>query len=715
MPSAVASFVMWAANLIGGSWAGMTAFNVIYTAIELAVYASISFVGAKLFGPDEIGVDTSRAVTTRGTVEPQKLIYGETVVSGPIVYLNAGGVKNRELWHVLALAGHEVESITDIYLGNTKITNAEINSGAAAGGDVTSGTFGPHRTNAAMSVYKYLGTSSQTANSVLVARFNEWTTSHRGRGIAYVAVSFNLWDATDTIWKEHSGKNIKARIKGKNDIYDPRLEGAAGGTAGASPTNASYQAWTDNPALIAVDYLMNEKFGMNIGASRINWSACITAADACDVSVSVPGSATEKRFTCNGVLYGNKTHKVNVQSILSSMNGTMLYAAGQYVVQAGIYTAPTITLTDDDLAGAQVHVATSAARSDRFNQIRGQFFDKDDNYTQKEFPLVDPGTYVTRDAGIELPRAITLNMTDSFYMAQRLALKLLLQQDQQMTVSAQFNYSALQLAVGDRVNLNISEMSWAPKIFLVVGMRIVEDDDFAVSLELKEDASAAYADPAVSDYVTRTAAGSLVMNGTEVPAPTSTAVSAVVDGNRVTWSLPEDEAVIETVDVYASATNSWDDAERVGSTNGTTFFHPLAAGTARYYWTRAVLGRFESDRDPDSDTSTITATADASMVVDNPLAAFISLDGGTTYSPSATTQTVIVSAIANGMSTATVTWTRSGANVSNGTISGSGFTISAFGSAATTKTLTVTHTSSSETVSVSCEVTTVDVTGGSGK
>lgn len=199
MPNAITAFATWVVKAVTTLGSTTTAFKVAVAAVELATYAAITFATTKLLGKDAIGTDSSRSVTTRGTVEAQKLIYGETVVSGPIAYVNCGGIQNRDLYHVIALAGHECEEISDIYLGNTAVLEANINSGAAAGGAVTSGDFGPVAGNDVLAVYKYLGTSSQTANSQLVSAFTEWTSAHRGRGIAYIATVFSLWDRTDAL------------------------------------------------------------------------------------------------------------------------------------------------------------------------------------------------------------------------------------------------------------------------------------------------------------------------------------------------------------------------------------------------------------------------------------------------------------------------------------------------------------------------------------
>ena len=241
---------------------------------------------------------SNRQATVRSTTEPQKLIYGQALVSGPITFVGVAGTDNRDLYHQIALAGHEIHSITDIYFDDQVITNASIGGGAATGGNVTTGDFGPLASTTICKINKHLGTSTQAADSDLVSAFTEYTSAHQGKGVANIVTKWTLTDESQSVWDKKKPNNIKALVKGKKDIYDPRLDTSAG----ANPTDSSYQAWTDNPALCIADYLMSSTFGLGIAAAKIDWDAVVTAADACDASVSIPGSTTEKRFTCNGVI-----------------------------------------------------------------------------------------------------------------------------------------------------------------------------------------------------------------------------------------------------------------------------------------------------------------------------------------------------------------------------------------------------------------------------
>ena len=104
-----------------------------------------------------------------------------------------------------------------------------------------------------------------------------------------------------------------------------------------------------------------------------------------------------------------------------------------------------------------------------------------------------------------------------------------------------------------------------------------------------------------------------------------------------------------------------------------------------------------------------------SLVVDKPTVTWVTSDGGSSYIPNDTTEDIIVSAISNGADTMTVRWTRTSGNIS-GCAEQSGstgaFTLSSFGSAATSKTITVTHTASGETTTIFASVVDLDVSGG---
>lgn len=549
--------------------------------------------------------DKSRQSTVKSTVEPQKIIYGEALVSGPITFVGVSGSNNEVMHHVIALAGHEVEAITDIWLDDQITLNNQFNEA----GEVIGGTF-----QGIMTVTKFRGTEVQGADTNLLLLYPEYTAAHKGTGIAYIHTQFVLNDESQEIWDKYSPNNIKALVRGRK-IYDPRLDV----TPGANPTNSAYIAYSDNPALAVADYLINTRFGMKINPSKIDWDVVVTSANACDAVVDVPGG-TEKRFTANGALFATDSHKVSIDKLLSSMNGKLIYSSGIYYIKAGIYEAPTESLSEIDLTDA-VSVKTSVERSKRFNTVGGVFLNPAQLHKTSEFPKVTITSALLRDNNEILEREIELPFTNSSYMAQRLANKLVQLSDQQKLVNFPANLAGLRVAVGDRVSVSIDELGWDGKVFQCLGWSFNDGGDFGVSLTLQEDDAGSYADMLVGEYSTVSADGVITEGFPGVPDPQNLTATAGLKSVDLNWLNPVNTEKFKEIAVYASPDSSWANKVEIGRTMGTQFFHdasnavdPLAVGDTRFYWIRALQygtgtdSSAVSDRNPDNDISTISAT-----------------------------------------------------------------------------------------------------------
>ncbi len=195
--------------------------------------------------------------TIRSSIAPRQIVYGETVVSGPIVAAFSTGNNNKYLHLFVCLAGHEVEEIGDIWLDDTLSTDAKFTG--------------------IVNTYTHTGTASQAADANAVADITEWTTAHQLKGIAYIYARF---EQDVDVWV--SGiPNIKARVKGKK-VYD---------------TRTSTTIWSDNPILCQRDFLTTE-----FGASTSDVDDTITTAQAniCDEDVSLLVSASITAFADAG-------------------------------------------------------------------------------------------------------------------------------------------------------------------------------------------------------------------------------------------------------------------------------------------------------------------------------------------------------------------------------------------------------------------------------
>lgn len=715
MPQAVAAIGVIVTSFVGAAisttlgvaLASAGAFVVGAATIVAAGMAANRLI-ANLYEMPQIDTDQSRQRTAKSTVEPMKIIYGEALVSGALSFIGVAGEKNKDLYHSVVLAGHEVEAITDIHFDNEVIPESTINGGAAGGGNVTSGTFGPKGGQVICKINKKLGGSSQVVDADLNAAFDTSIgANHKGTGLAYIVTKWTLTKQSQETWDQYSPQNIKGLVKGRK-VYDYRLD-----TELVKPNvnNASFIAYSTNPVWCLIDYMINTDFGMAISPNKIDWDAAVVAADACDATVTIP-SGVEKRFTCNGVIFGTDSHKTNINKILSSMNGMLTYTNGKFVIRAGVYEAPTVSLNENHLQGG-ISLKTSVERSDRFNTVTGTFIDPSQNHKSVEFPTITTAEARIRDNSEVLTKEVQLPMTNSQYMAQRIGFKLIKQSDLQQVLIFPANLAGVQVAVGSRVNVTISELGWTDKVFMCLGWNFSDSGNGGVNLTLREDASTAYADPLVGEYLTPAALTQLENSFDEIESPSALLATGGIQNIVLEWDNPELSRV-KYVEVYASPDNTWANAQLIGTTQGTQFTHggsnkidPVVSGNTRYYWVRARGYDFGdnaqalSDRFPNSDTSGVIATVGVVPAGSTSLSVSANtvhgFDSGNAFSGTVTSDPASVTA-SGGSTPYSYSWshisTSSGLTptISNSAISNPTFTSTVFSSESAVSTWEVTVT-----------------------
>jgi hypothetical protein len=180
-----------------------------------------------------------RKVTIRSAIAPFRVVYGEAVVSGPMIYAQVTGTDKEYLHLIVALAGHRVHSFGDIWLDDVQVGTLD------GSGNVTSGDF-----SGLARLQFVTGTNPQSAFADLVSESGgTWTTNHKGAGIAAVYARLK-WDQD----KFPGGiPQIRVLVRGAF-CYDPRTAAAA---------------LTHNPALILRDYLIAAR-GLGCDSSEID-------------------------------------------------------------------------------------------------------------------------------------------------------------------------------------------------------------------------------------------------------------------------------------------------------------------------------------------------------------------------------------------------------------------------------------------------------------
>ena len=352
--------------------AAMATFILVSGVIMVASIGYAAYAMASM--PDMPGYSSEvrgRTQVVRSAVTPHRVIYGQCMVSGPLVAAFSAGDTNKFLYLVIVLAAHEVLEIGDVYLGSNLSTDDTYRDKNSTTGSYTVGsdqtitiesafigtptveipeipssgegdpgtpavpitdfTISGRRLTFADSgligasvsvtylksyvqITKYLGTLDQVADSDLIAEAKDkagnaaWTTANTLTGRAYLVVRLEF--STDAY--PQGIPNIKAVVKGVKDIYDPRTD-----TTG----------YTDNWALCMRDYLV-KSYGLRCTADDINDDYFIAAANVSDESVQVL-AGTGTGYVTDGLAYDVGRKQIGLES------GTGTILGGDVITFAG--------------------------------------------------------------------------------------------------------------------------------------------------------------------------------------------------------------------------------------------------------------------------------------------------------------------------------------------------------------------------------------------
>ena len=119
--------------------------------------------------------------------------------------------------------------------------------------------------------------------------------------------------------------NVSFDIKGKK-VFDPRDTNQTFG-------DESTYTYSDNPALIILDYITNTQYGLKAIEEECNLTTGAggfkSAANTCDQTVTTDALGnSEKRYTANGFVDMSASGTGVLESILSSCIGDLTYASG---------------------------------------------------------------------------------------------------------------------------------------------------------------------------------------------------------------------------------------------------------------------------------------------------------------------------------------------------------------------------------------------------
>ena len=432
------------------------------------------------------------------------IIYGTRKVGGNIVFLETSGADNQYLFMVLVLGEGEIDGIDSLFVNDQQVTLsgslADNVQRTVASSDVN--FYDTENSNSLITVEPHFGTDTQEASflissGLLGAGGGSWGDDHKLGGLAYLALRFE-WNAD----KFGSLPNVQAVVRGRK-VYDPRLDTTVGGSGSHRQNDSTTWAYSDNPIIQLLDYLRNDRFGMGIADSYFdsNFSDWKTASNVCDTQITpFSGASQIDLMNSHTVVDSSKKAIDNVKDFVRGSRSYLNFSAGKYNILVETTGTASITLDEDNILGGISVISKN--KNSRYNRVIVNFINPDKNYQSDtaQFPPVDEtglatadkfATMQAEDGGLLLEGRFDFSMLTSPYQAQEMAEIILRRSRSSLNISLKADASALELSIGDIVNITHATPSFSAKPFRVQGMTI--NADHTISLQCSEHQESYYA------------------------------------------------------------------------------------------------------------------------------------------------------------------------------------------------------------------------------
>ena len=440
------------------------------------------------------------------------IIYGTRKVGGNVVFLRTSGTDNKYLYMAVVLGEGEISSVEALYINDKRptLSGAMSDNVQRTVSSSDQNFYDTDNSQSLITVEAHFGTDTQSSSSLL-QEVEGWSTVHKLSGLAYLAIRFE-WNAD----KFGSIPNVQALVKGRK-VYNPNLDGTVtGGSGSHRKDDSSTWAYSDNPILQLLDYLRNDRFGMGITDTYFdsNFADWQTATDVCDTQIQPLGGTNFIVYTF-GVGYGDSTtantidlmnsHTVvdtakkaidNVKDFVRGSRSYLNFSGGKYNILVETTGSASITLTEDNILGG-INVI-SKNKNSRYNRVIANFINPDKNYQSDsaQFPPVDEtlldtaeqhATLLAEDGGVLLEGRFDFSMLTNKFQAQEMAEIILRRSRSSLNVSLKADATALDLSIGDIVNITHATPAFSAKPFRVQGMTLNADHSVGLTLSEHQD------------------------------------------------------------------------------------------------------------------------------------------------------------------------------------------------------------------------------------
>lgn len=478
MPTAIAAAIS-AATAVGtfitagalvGTAAAIVGAIVVIGTVALATKALKKRQQAKLNSAGQSGSTIASALVTKtGSSVPIPLVYGERRMSGQRVFLASDGDKNKYLHVIESLTEGPIEGITAIYF-NDELAATSSDNGASFTWESNYDTYAQILVKDGTQTAA-LNTETLSLDGESVAIHTDWAGSTKvGNNTSYVYMVMK-WDQD----KFGSGlPNITFLVKGKKV---PAIGSAYNSTL----------SYTDEPARIIYDYMVNPDYGKGIPHALLDATSFNSAAtyNSQTVDKTSTDSTQVTRYTCNAYIDTSTSMLENLESLLTTMRGGIITGDTYKLIQdKPKSTSGVVHINDDRIIGSIKFLQGS--KKTLMNGLRAKFPDKEGDFNyQENITIVDsPTLQGSSYDGVKLQQDIELEHTTDKAAVERILTEEINQSRQSGILEVEIDPSNIDLTVGDIVKFSNTTLGQTEKLYRIT--RTVLKPDHRLELNMRE-------------------------------------------------------------------------------------------------------------------------------------------------------------------------------------------------------------------------------------
>ena len=499
---AIGGVVKAVGSIIGG----------VVNAVGAVVSGVINFVASPflgMFGAPDVPDPGSGASSPTGVLVQRTgtditipVVYGQRKMAGHVAFATTGSTDNKYLWVAYDLCEGPIEGITEIYINDTAMTPAVVQSLNSQQKTSVIGAQKDYGGLVQLQFYRgwyfdnpdYTNVGSVIGNDI----FNgcpEFTAKMNYNGVATIFARFEMPTSGDNPFGG-SIPEIKVVVMGK--LVERILPNRAGDVGTWSGITSDYEyagesanprGYSYNPADCLLDYLRNPRYGKGLSNEDIDWESWRIAAEKCRTLVSYQYGSGQVGpvMTFNYVVNTESTLFNNVQDMLKQFRAYMPYNNGSFklkIEDGGNETDITsssypvaATFNKDNIVGNITY--TGIDRSSKYNVVTVKYIDPDLKWTEQivTYPSTETERVElkTADGGRENKGEFTFSAIISKPIAQDYARMILRKNREQDTLSFAVTSQGFELEVGDiiYVDANILKFGTVANQSGTVGWRIV--------------------------------------------------------------------------------------------------------------------------------------------------------------------------------------------------------------------------------------------------